>query len=164
MNVNETLMSIFFRILNFGVFFIGLRHLYLKYITPNVQAEIEADDKKIAIMAQQKDAYNQQEQLVSKEIEDQRVEIERLNKKLEEWQAAAQMGERTQQQEHEQLELALRKKAAVQSAHIAQHMVERRAIPRAIEELETSLATHFGGDKRGSEYIADAVDHITKGR
>jgi hypothetical protein len=164
MNVNETLIGIFFRLLNFGVLFIGLRHLYLRYITPNAQAEIEADEKKVAIMAQQKDAYYQQEQLVNKEIENQREQITRLSKTLEAWQAAAQDAERIHEQEHEQLELALREKAEVQSAHIAQHMLERRAIPLAIEELEVSLASHFAGDKRGSEYIADVVDHIAKGQ
>lgn len=164
MNVNETLMGIFFRILNFGVLFIGLRHLYLKYITPNAQAEIEADEKKVAIIAQQQDAYHQQEQHVTKEIEDQRKQIERLSKKLEAWQAASQEAERMHRQEHERLELALTKKAAVQSAHIAQHMVEQRAIPRAVQKLEASLTTHFAGDARGSEYIADAIDHIAKER
>lgn len=164
MNVNETLMGIFFRLLNFGLFFIGLRHLYLRYITPNAQAEIEADEKKVAIMAQQKDAFHHQEQFITKEIEDQREQIVHLSNKLQVWQEAAQQAEHTQEQAHEQLELALRKKAAVQSEHIAQHMVEQRAIPLAIEELETSLTAHFGGDARGSEYIDDAVDHIAKGR
>jgi hypothetical protein len=164
MNVNETLMGIFFRFLNFGLFFIGLRHIYLRYITPNAQTEIEADEKKIAIMAQQKDAYYQQEQFVTKEIEDQREQIVRLSKKLETWQAAAQEAQHAQEQEHEQLELALRKKAAIQSAHIAQHMIDQRAIPYAIEELEASLTGHFGGDARGTQYIDDAIDHIAKGR
>lgn len=162
MNVSETLMGIFFRVLNFGVFFIGLRHLYLRYVTPNAHAEIEADEKKVAIMAQQKDAYYQQEQLVSQEIEDQRKQIARLHEKLQIWQAAAQEVERLQHQEHEKLELALRQKAAVQSKHIAQHMVAQRAIPHAVQKLQASLTTHFGGEIRGGEYIADALDHITK--
>ena len=164
MNVNETLMEIFFRMLNFGVLFIGLRHVYLRYITPTAHADIEADDKKVAIMAQQKDAYSQQEQLVIKEIQEQRVQIVHLGKKLEQWQAAAQDAEQVHQQEHEKLEQTLREKVAIQSAHIAQHMLERRASPLAIQELEASLTSHFSGDKRGTQYITDVVDHIAKGR
>lgn len=162
MNVNETLMGLFFRMVNFGVFFMGLRHLYLKYITPSAEAEIEADDKKVAILAQQKDAYYQQEQHVNQEIKEQQELIMRLSEKLQVWHKAAQAVEQAQREEHDKLELALRKKAAVQSAHIEQHMVAQRAIPHAVQKLKASLTDHFGGQIRGNDYIADALDHITK--
>jgi chromosome segregation ATPase len=164
MNLSETLTGIFFRLLNFGAFLALLRYLYIKYMVPTAQADIEADEKKVAILAQQKDAYFQQEQWVTKEIEDQRAQIAHLTKKLAQWQAAAQDAEQAHQQEHDRLEDALRKKAVLQSEHIVQHMLERRALPQAIQELKISLTAHFAGDARGTEYVADVVDHIAKGR
>lgn len=164
MNLNETFVHIFFRLLNFGVLIIGLRHLYLNYVVPSAHTDIEADDKKLAILAQQKDAYYQQEQSVIKEIEDQRADIVRLNAKLEQWRAVAQEAERLQQEEHERLEMMLSKKVALQSAHIAQHMLERRALPRAINELEVSMTSHFAGDERGAQFIKDVINRMEKGR
>lgn len=164
MNTSEMLQEIFFRLLNFGVFAWVLRYIYHKYIGPTAQAEIEADEKKVAIIAQQKDTYYQQEQAITREIEEQHLQVMRLNKKIEQWQAAAHEDARLHEKEHEDLEDALRKKAVMQSAHIACYMIEQRAVPLAIKELETSLISHFAGDERGSEYISQTADRIAKER
>jgi len=164
MILSENFVDIFFRFLNFGVLIVGLRYIYINYIVATVQDEIAADEKKVAIMAQQKDAYYQQEQHITQEIHNQRELVTHLMKKLEQWNLAADEVERTNQDEHERLEDALRKKAAIQSEHIAYYMLERRALPLAVEELDLSLAAYFKSDKRGAEYITAVIDHLKKER
>jgi len=150
--------------LNFGIFLAGLRYLYITYVQPTAQTDIEADEKKVAIMAQQKDAYYQQEQFMVQDIETQRHMIAHLVKKLDEWRMAAEESERAYREEHQQIEAALRKKAAHQSEHIAQHMIEHRALPHALKDLEMSLTEHFAREQRATDYIAGIVERIGKGR
>jgi paraquat-inducible protein B len=164
MILNEEIIEIIFRFLNFGVLVTALYYLYVNYIAPAAQSDIEADQKKVAILAQQKDAYHQQEQFIVKQIQDQEESVTHLMQKFEEWESAAQDVQRAEREEHVRLQDALRKKAAEQSEHIAQYMLERRSLPHAIEELEVSLTDYFKPDKRGSAYVASVVDHIDKDR
>lgn len=162
MNLSNVFMEIFFRLLNFGILLAGLRYLYLKYIVTAAHTDIEEDEKKVAIMAQQKDAYYQQEQVMLQNIEHQRQLIAHLTQKLNAWRIAAEDAERAQYEAHQQLEVGLRKKSAEQSERIMQHMLDRQVLPRAINELKDNLLAHFQSDKRGAAYIAVVIDHIKK--
>ena len=115
------------------------------------------------MLAQQKDAYYQQEQALTKGIEDQRVQIIALRNKIEQWQEASQEANRFYKEEHARLQDAVRKKTALQSAHIAHHMLEQRALPQVIKELDKSLTSYFAHEVRGMEYVKNAADHIVKG-
>lgn len=161
---SEAIITILFRLLNFAVLAYGLYYVYIHYICSSVQSSIEADEKKVAILAQQKDAYYQQEQFVAQEIKDQEKTVIQLKKKIEQWRLAAEDAERECGEEHVRLEQALRKKVAVQSEHIAQYMLERRALPHAMQELRVSMADHFKSDKRGGAYITSVVNQINKDR
>lgn len=161
---SDMLLSIFFRILNFVVFVGVLRYLYKRYIKDAVQQDFLADEKKVAIMAQQKDAYHQQEQFLMQEMQAQEQLVSQLEQKLETWRSAAQDVQRVYNEEHALLQARVRKKAAEQSEHIAQYMLERRALPKAMHELESSLADYFSSEKRASRYINDVMQHVDKER
>ncbi len=66
---SEEIVTIAFRILNFGVLLFGLKYVYTHYIAQAAQDDIEADEKKVAVMAQQKDAFFHQEQFIKQEIQ-----------------------------------------------------------------------------------------------
>jgi len=164
MTLGETLINVFFRLLNFVVLVGVLRYLYKQYVYGAVQRDFEADEKKVAILAQQKDAYYQQEQFLKQEIQNQDRLVTHLHKKLAQWNEAAQQIERENSEMHDTLQAALRKKAVVQSEHIAHYMLERRALPQAMHELETSLAEYFRDAKRGDNYMKSVVNHLEKDR
>jgi hypothetical protein len=164
MILSEEIITVLFRLLNFAVLAYGLHYVYIHYICSAVRNSIGAAERKVAILAQQKDAYYQQEQFVAQEIQDQEKTVSRLIEKLEQWRIATDDAERAQSEEHARLELVLRKKVAVQSEHIGQYMLERRALPHAMHELRISMADHFKSDKRGGAYIASVVNHIDKDR
>lgn len=164
MILSEEIVTILFRLINFGVLLYGLHYVYIHYICPAMQTDIEADEKKVAILAQQKDAYYQQEQFIVKDIENQEKTVTHLIAKLDQWRIAADDAQKAQRDAHAALQEALRKKIALQSEHIAQYMLERRALPHAMHELEVSLAEHFKSDKRGAVYLEAVVNHMDKDR
>lgn len=164
MILSEAVISIFFRLLNFGLLIYGARYVYHNYVCSAVRSEIEVDEKKVAILAQQKDAFYQQELSIAQEIERQEKMVAHLTNVLATWQAAAEKKQRAQEESHQKIEEILRKKAAEQSEHIAEYMLARRALSAAIHELEISLTNHFNRDDKASEYITSLVSHMDKDR
>lgn len=164
MTSNEQAISVLFRLLNFAVLLYGMKYVYVHYIRSVVQSDIESDEKKIAILAQQKDAGHQQELFIAQEIQTQQETIAHLMQSLATWQSVADERQRVEREAHQKCEEKLRKKVAEQSKHIAHYMLEQRALPLAIHDLEKSLAQYFSHKNRGSEYIASVVDHMDKDR
>lgn len=162
--LNETVISIFFRLINFGMLIYAAKYVYDHYVYNTVVSDIEADEKKIAMLAQQKDAFYHHELFVVKEIENQQQTVAHLMRVLEKWRATAEQNQRMREEEHQKLEEALRKKAAEQSEHIAEYMLARRALPQAVHELEASLTNYFNRENRASEYIASTIKQIDKDR
>lgn len=157
------LISIVFRLINFGIVLYGLHYLYTHYLYKAAWEDLEVDEKKVAILAQQKDAAQQQELLVEQQIKNQEQMILHLTRVIEQWRASTQAQQESHDAAQQQLQIMLVKKASEQSQHVQRYMLERKAFPLVVSELEKSLTQYFD-QQRGEHYSASIIDAMKKER
>lgn len=164
MNLSEEYISILFRLINFGTVVFGGWYFYTYYVCDAVDEQIEQDEKTLAMLAQQKDAFHKQEQAVEHEIQEQKKTIADLVRALKMWQENASKERESDRNRYAAIQEKVNKKMRVQSKNMQEHMIAKQAIPIALHELEMSLSTYFKDEKRGREYLGPLFKQMEKDR
>lgn len=164
MILSEEYLSIAFRLINFGTVIGGAWYGYTYYVRSAVQKQIEQDEKTLAMLAQQKDAFHQQEQVIEQEIKDQEDTITHLLRTLKAWQEGARAEREADKKICFAIEKKIDQKMAIQSKNMQEQMIAQHALPDALRELERSLSAHFNSEKRGRSYLEPLLDQMNKDR
>jgi F0F1-type ATP synthase membrane subunit b/b' len=160
---SETIISIFFKILNFGVL-IGLGvYIFKRYFVQNINDQIDAKQNMIAQLQGNNQALKQEEHDIAHAAEQQHQLSEQLVQKIALWRAAHTHEMARKKAEYEEIYKNRIKKIAKQEEIYALDVVQKKVVPSAIEQAREMLQQHSMSLDVQQRYTTDILDYIERG-
>jgi len=160
----ESLVSLFFRVLNFILLGgLGL-YLFRRYGLPVIHANIKEKESALARLKQQRDMLKDTIRSLEYQRFDQDLICSRLSAKIERWQQVIQAQERLRHEEKQRLITLLNKKSHEQTQNNTLAALQQRVLPKALLESRKQLTQTFQDPKRGTDFIQHLASFMETGK
>jgi hypothetical protein len=164
MFAGESIISIVFRFLNFGVL-LGLAvYAFRRYANPFLRAQIGAKDAALYALKQQRDELKSQVRVL--ELQAHQHDAQRLSMrlKLERWQEVWQSQERLRYEEKQRLTTLLTKKAELQAQTRMLDQLQRNIFPAVLAQSRTALQNYFEHPEHEHKFTEQLLTFMQKGK
>ncbi len=160
----ESLVSLFFRLLNFIL--LGSLGIYLfkRYGLSVIHARIKEKESALAQLKQQRDTLKGTMRSLEHQRFDQDLIAAQLSAKIERWQRVYQTRERVRYEEKQRLITLLTKKIHEQTRNNELATVQRRVFPVALLESRKQLTQSFQNPEKGDDFIQHLLSFMETGK
>jgi hypothetical protein len=156
----ETLTSIFFRILNFGILIAFFTYICKRSIFPDAREHIAENDKQLHDLKHQRDSLKDTLKSLEQTFVEQEALSVILTKNVARWKehsAKQQAIDRTLKDQHMQ---QLAHKTTIQSEHIHAQHVQKAVLPLVMNASEQQLREKFASNKESEKFLHSLLDYI----
>ena len=160
----ETVLSIFFKLLNFGIL-IGLGvYVFKRYLLPSIGQEIAENQEALQQLQRNNEQLKEDQKKVEARLDEQAALCLSLGSKIERWKLAHDNHLRRQQESCQQLRQKIEKKVAVQEQNLAREMLNKKVLPGAIVQAQELLQKTYESESEGRQYILHVMKYLERGK
>ena len=158
----ELLLTIVFRILNFGVFVAVCLYIYRRYIRPMTETEMAAQEGFVKGLKEQKNVLEARYYELNDQIAQQRANAQNLSHKVELWKERFEIQLAQKDKEKELLKQALVKRLEIQAYSLEQEHIKKQISPMALKHAQDELAVYFADRVHQREYIQELLSLVSE--
>lgn len=159
---NISLVTVFFRLLNFGVLIGFFAYVFKRYFYQNISDHIAEKASFIQGLHQNNKVLEEQQHNLEMKIAQQDSKCKTLLAKIEEWQQAVIQ----QQQEWQTIqEVAIQDKVRrlqLQQEALNKDHLKRVLLPQVLERAEKKLVQEFADPQAGQAFVEDIITQLGK--
>ena len=158
----ELLVTIVFRILNFGVFVAVCLYVYRRYIRPMTETEMAAQEGFVKGLKEQKNVLEARYYELNEQVAQQKANAQNLNRKIELWKERFEVQLTQKDKEKDLLKQVLIKRLEIQAHSLEQEYIKKQVAPVALKNAQDELVNYFADNVHQREYIQELLSLVSK--
>ncbi|MGE0009878.1 MAG: hypothetical protein AB7F19_04990 [Candidatus Babeliales bacterium] len=158
------LSSMFFTLINFGIFIVLCVYLYQKYGKQLLFEHMRSQEDAVQILKLEAEAFHEEEQRLKKQIVEESQLIETLQEKVARWRAATDAALDNERKAQAAIQIQLKKKAQQQGDWYAKYTLAQRILPEVIQKTHDQLVHVFDPLYKKQEYTEHIVHFLEKSK
>jgi F0F1-type ATP synthase membrane subunit b/b' len=162
MFADHSWQTIFFRLLNFGVFVAVLWYVAKKYLIVTIKTHIAQRNSLLKNLAQE----YAQIQLKQRSLDQYMMEQEKLTQaligKAHRWKLIVDEYHIRRENEQQQLKAEIERRMAIRSEKMALSALQQQVLPGAIAQARQELTAYFMQKNQGHEFIGELIRKIER--
>lgn len=160
--MHEELLSVIFRLVNFGVLLFVCAYFFRRYILPDLQAQMVHEEQESIRIQERHREIEHQEKSVENFSQSQKKLCSLLQEKVNCWHAVYEKTVQHQEQEKKERMTFLQKKIKQQELVFAQKKMLHEITPKAIAVITEKMQKQFASEHHGSAYIDSIIRQLRK--
>lgn len=164
MFVGESLVSFFFRVLNFAVLTGFGVFLFKRYGLPSIHQEVKEQEGHIAGLKHHRDTLKETVRTLERQSYEQAILCNQLAIKIGNWHNAVLAQRYKEQEEKQRLITLLSKKVHQQEQILAIQNLRKQVFPAAITQTRKELEQQFKSGHIAERYIEDLLRFMETGK
>lgn len=154
----QIFITIFFRLINFGIFIGLMIYVYKKYMYELLLDGINQEQKSLLTLEHEAHDIRQKRIALDAQLLDDQDLIVVLKKKIALW-AIAERERRQKRNEYKDAQSKkLQERACFKQVRIAEFMIEKDSMPLIIAQARKDLIEYYKNDKESHNYIECIID------
>ena len=149
--------TIFFRLLNFGVFIAALWYVVKKYLIVTIKTHIAQRASLLKNLTQE----YAQIQLKQRSLDQYMMEQEKLTQalisKAQRWKLIVDEYHIRRESEKEHLKAEIERRMVIRSENVALSALQQQVLPQAVAQARQELTTYFMQKNNGHEFIGELI-------
>ena len=162
MFVHEELLSIIFRLANFGILVFICVYLFKRYILPTIKDQMYREQEEQHTIKDRHKEIRKQEKIVAAFAYDQEKLCRILQERVNRWRRVQEDHGEKREQEKERRMRFLQDRVMRQEQGFEQQQMLRSIVPRAINTVEHTLQETFKSPEQGHKYTQDIIKQLRK--
>lgn len=158
----ETILTIVFRILNFGVFIAACWYVYKRYIRPMSETEMASQEGFIKGLKEQKNVLEARGYELNEQIVQQQAYAQTTSRKIELWKERFEGQLAQKDREKELLKEIVINRLAMQAQSLEQEYIKKYVVPGALKKAYEQLATYFADSAHQREYMQEVLSTMKR--
>ncbi|HSW73981.1 MAG TPA: hypothetical protein VLG71_02375 [Candidatus Limnocylindria bacterium] len=159
----ETLSSIIFRLLNFGVLIAFFTYIFKKSLLPDIRQEVTCKEKHRHDLKQHRDDLKTKIKTLEHELEAQDLLSKELALKVARWHDTCATTLQQRKAQEEKRASLLHHKTQLQSENLHKEHLQAAVIPEVIHNLEEKLQATFASPSAGTHFMDSILMFMKKG-
>lgn len=162
MTLNELVIAIIFRIINFAIVLLIFAYLFWSKALPVIKEKIKQKKQELSDLQQQQENLLKQHALLEKEIKDQDIFIRLIFEKIERWRSSFNREQNSKQLEHKILEHKILQNSKIRQRELEIHAFKEAVGLQAIRQAKEKLQDIFSDSSQGKRYVSTIIHDLTK--
>ncbi len=162
MFINQNIVSVVFRLINFFALIGLFVYLFKKHAMPEVSFAINKDIADHDFLHTQQISLEKQQAALDALLKEEALLCQQFKTKIDEWNRIVTQNNEQREQERNQDLTALKKRTADRTEQIAHNRIQNQIIDAVVVDTEKSLTHHFSQDASGKEYLNGILDFMTE--
>jgi hypothetical protein len=162
MFINENIVAILFRLINFAALIGAAIFLYKKYIKCDLLCMIAEQKASHEHLYEQQFSFEKQQIALDTLLKEEAVLCKNFRTKIDEWKKAITVEHEMAEKAHRQELLAAQERAATIAANREQEKIRTRVTQEVGANLQTNLSNYFKIAPKNSDYLNAIVRFMDK--
>ena len=162
MFVHEELLSVIFRLVNFGILVFMCVYLFKRYVLPSIKEQMKSEEEEAQAIKSRHKELRMQEKTVTAFAQEQEKTCCMLKEKVHRWRRVQDDYVLRRAQERERRVRYLNDRVAHQELEFAQQRVLQKALPRAVMHARIALQQTFSSADKKRAYLNEIMSQISK--
>jgi hypothetical protein len=164
MFTGESLVSLFFRLLNFIILGGAGIYFFKRYGLPVVRQRIREREELITGLKDQRDSLKDMQRSLEYQSAEQKQLSAQLTHKIGRWQHSYERQEHRRHEEKQRLITLLNKRTHQQSQGVALNTLQQQTFPLIIAASREQLVRQFTSAQQGQAYLQNLLKFMQKGK
>lgn len=160
----QAIISILFRLINFGIFIALMIYVYKKYMYPLLVYEANQQQEALLELERQEHDTKRKRLVLDDQLHSDKQLIVELKKRMGTWVAAEREWRQSRQRYKEACIKKLEEKTAFKQIRIAEYMVEKDSMPLIVAQARQELIEQYKNDAKAKDYIECVINTLTQER
>lgn len=160
----ETVTSLIFRLLNFGVLIAFFVYIFKRSVLADIIKNITSTQERLHTLKTHRDNLKNQLKALEHTAQEQEKLSKELALKVARWQDVFSTKVRHHSEQNEHIRRFLITKTELQSKTIALHKVQKVVFPKVIMQSQEQLEQKFASEQAGEEFINSLLVCMEKGK
>ncbi len=161
---HETILSLIFLVLNFGVLIALGIYLFKRYGLAGIKERIRSEEESLQRLHERKEQLGYDNRMLTEQLVLQDVECVDLGNKIERWHSAYEREQHARYQELAILKERVTKKIEMQEQTVALDFLTKKVVPKAIEEATVKLGQQFASPQEGRQFLTQLIAYMERGK
>ena len=157
-----SIVSFFFRLINFGALIAFFIYAYKKYMRTSITGAIRKEEQEEKNLIKQQGDFKSQLGIVIDQTAQQELLGQSLADKISTWRATCCNKEQAQKEKITALRKQIQDRMRRQTLEIEMRTLQRAVKPKALDDAKHDLEIFFSDAKHGQDYLRDIFAHIHK--
>lgn len=154
--------SLFFTLLNFGIFLGLCVYFYRTYGKKLLFDQMQAQEEATRLLEMKAIALQEEETRLKSQAVQDALLILNLQEKVARWRTASDQELVKEHKEQDLIQEKLKKKAHLQNAWYAKHTLAQQVLPEILEKTYSQLITVFKEERKKQEYTQQITQFLKK--